>query len=183
MSRIGKKIILIPDKVEVKTDGDLIMVKGPRGELKLNLVAGVKIELKDKEIKVMVGDETLKKEKSLWGTFRQLIANMLTGVTVGFEKKLEINGVGFKAEAKSNEVLLNVGYSHPVVFKIPENIKVTTEKNVITINGIDKQLVGEVAAQIRRIRQPEPYKGKGIKYIDEVVRRKAGKQVKSATTG
>ncbi len=181
MSRIGKKPIIIPDEVNVKIDGDLVVVKGPKGELKLNLASGVEVEQKEKKLEINVKNENEKKYKSLWGTFRQLINNMVVGVTKGFEKKLEINGVGYKAEissGKERELILNVGYSHPVNFKIPENIEIQIEKNIITITGIDKQLVGETAAKIRKIRKPEPYKGKGIKYLDEVIRRKAGKQAK-----
>lgn len=180
MSRIGKKPISIPEKVDVKIDQDLILVTGPKGELKLNLVKGVKIKIQDKQIIVEPQDENDKKYRSLWGTFRQLIENMVLGVTEGFEKKLEINGVGFRVEMQGKDLMLYVGFSHPVEFKAPEGITISTEKNVITISGADKQLVGETAARIRKVKKPEPYKGKGIKYIDEVVRRKAGKQAKGA---
>jgi len=190
MSRIGKKPIQIPDKVNVKIDNGLVTVKGPKGELKLELANGVKLEQNNNEITVKVKNEDEKRYRSLWGTFRQLINNMIVGVSEGFEKKLEINGVGFKAEVsrnsagstsggKSDELILNVGYSHAVNFKIPQGIEIKIEKNIITISGIDKQLVGETAAQIRKTKKPEPYKGKGIKYVDEVIRRKAGKQAKT----
>ena len=116
----------------------------------------------------------------MWGTYRQLIENMIIGVTQGFEKKLEINGVGYKAEVKEKQLILNVGFSHSVNFEIPENIEVRVEKNLIIVSGIDKQLVGEVAAQIRKIKKPEPYKGKGIKYLGEQIRRKVGKKVVTA---
>ena len=182
MSRIGKKSIQIPDKVEVKIEQDFVIVKGPKGELKQKLVPEVKIELKDKELNVNVKDQNEKSQRSLWGTFRQLVNNMIQGVLNGFEKKLEINGIGFKAEVKGQELILNVGFSHIVNFKIPEGIQILVEKNIITVSGIDKQLVGETAAQIRKVKKPEPYKGKGIKYIDEVIRRKAGKQAKGVGT-
>ena len=178
MSRIGKQPIQIPDKVEVKIEDDLVIVKGPKGELRQKLVPEVKVEMKDRELRVDIENKNAKKEKSLWGTFRQLINNMVVGVSAGFEKQLEINGVGYRAEVKGKELVLSVGYSHPVNFKIPDGIDIKTEKNIITVSGIDKQLVGETAARIRRIRKPEPYKGKGIKYVDEVIRRKAGKQAK-----
>ena len=178
MSRIGKKIIQIPDKVEVKIDSGLVLVKGPKGELKQRMVREIEVEQSDKELVVKVMNENDKKQRSLWGTFRQLIANMILGVTEGFEKKLEVNGVGYRTEIKGNELVLNVGFSHPVHFKMPEGIQIQVEKNLITVGGIDKQLVGETAARIRKIKKPEPYKGKGIKYVDEVIRRKAGKQAK-----
>ena len=180
MSRVGKKPIQIPEKVEIKIDDNLVFVKGPKGELKLKILPEIKIEQRDGEIIVRVDNENIKKERSLWGTFRQLIENMIIGVTEGFEKKLEFNGVGYRVEVKGKDLVLNVGFSHPVVFTPIEGVTVTVEKNIITVSGIDKQTVGEMAAQIRKIKKPEPYKGKGIKYIDEVIRRKAGKQAKTA---
>jgi len=180
MSRIGKKPILIPEKVDVKISNGLVVVNGPKGELKRNVNSLIKIEIKDKEIVLNIKNEDDKLEKSLWGTERQLINNMIVGVNEGFSKKLEINGVGYRAATSGKSLTLSVGYSHPVEFKIPEGIDVSVEKNLITVSGIDKQQVGEISAQIRKIRKPEPYKGKGIKYIDEVVIRKAGKQAKGA---
>jgi len=180
MSRIGKKPILIPEKVDVKISNGLVVVSGPKGELKRNVHSLIKIEVKDKEIVLNIKNEDDKLEKSLWGTERQLINNMIVGVNEGFSKKLEINGVGYRAATSGKSLTLSVGYSHPVEFKIPEGIDVSVEKNLITVSGIDKQQVGEISAQIRKIRKPEPYKGKGIKYIDEVVIRKAGKQAKGA---
>jgi len=179
MSRIGKKPILIPEKVGVKISNHLVVVSGPKGELKRNVHSLIKIEVKDKEIVLNIKNEDDKLEKSLWGTERQLINNMIVGVNEGFSKKLEINGVGYRAATSGKSLTLSVGYSHPVEFKIPEGIDVSVEKNLITVSGIDKQQVGEISAQIRKIRKPEPYKGKGIKYVDEVIIRKAGKQAKS----
>jgi len=179
MSRIGKKPILIPEKVDVKISNGLVVVSGPKGELKRNVHSLIKIEVKDKEIVLNIKNEDDKLEKSLWGTERQLINNMIVGVNEGFSKKLEINGVGYRAATSGKSLTLSVGYSHPVEFKIPEGIDVSVEKNLITVSGIDKQQVGEISAQIRKIRKPEPYKGKGIKYVDEVIIRKAGKQAKS----
>ncbi|MBT5338276.1 50S ribosomal protein L6 [Candidatus Falkowbacteria bacterium] len=180
MSRIGKKPIEIPSGVNVTLDQGLILVKGPKGELQRSIHPLVKVEIKDTEINVKVDNEENHIQKALWGLFRSLIYNMVVGVTEGFEKKLEINGVGYKANATGQNLVLNVGYSHAVEFNIPEGINCQVEANVITISGIDKQQVGEVAANIRKVRKPEPYKGKGIKYIDEIIRRKAGKAAAKA---
>ncbi|MFW0862506.1 MAG: 50S ribosomal protein L6 [Candidatus Komeilibacteria bacterium] len=180
MSRIGKQPIIIPDKVEVKIDGNNITVKGPKGELKMEKAAAVEVVVNDKEINVSIPEDSKKEVRSLWGTTRSILDNLITGVTEGYKKQLEINGVGFKAESKGKVLVLNVGYSHQVEYSVPEDITVTTEKNVITVEGIDKQRVGQIASEIRAIKKPEPYKGKGIKYIDEVIRRKAGKVAKGA---
>ncbi|PIR13478.1 50S ribosomal protein L6 [Candidatus Falkowbacteria bacterium CG11_big_fil_rev_8_21_14_0_20_39_10] len=175
MSRLGKLPIELLDGTQAKVEGDFIIIKGPKGELKEKINDKVIIDIKDKEIIVSVKNPKDKQDKSLWGLFRSLINNMVVGVTEGFEKKLEINGVGYRAAVVGRKLTLNVGFSHPVEKEMPEGINASVEGNVITIFGIDKQLVGEVTAQIRRVRKPEPYKGKGIKYIDEVIRRKAGK--------
>ena len=180
MSRIGKKPIEIPSAVNVTLDQGLILVKGPKGELQRIINPAVTVELTDSEINVKIDNEENHIQKALWGLFRSLIYNMVIGVTEGFEKKLEINGVGYKANISGKNLVLNVGYSHPVEFNIPEGIDCKVEANVITVSGIDKQQVGEVAANIRKVRKPEPYKGKGIKYIDEIVRRKAGKAAAKA---
>ncbi len=175
MSRLGKKPIPLPDGIQAKIENDFIIVKGPKGELKQKLHEKVKVEINDSEIKVLVEKPEVKKQKALWGLFRSLINNMVIGVNEGFEKKLEINGIGYKASISGQKLTLHVGYSHPVDYMLPKGIKGQVEGNIITISGIDKQLVGEIAAQIRKIRKPEPYKGKGIKYVDEVIRRKVGK--------
>ena len=175
MSRIGKKNILVPDKVEVKLEGNIFKVKGPKGELTQEIHPRVKINIDDKSMHVTVKDENLKSDRALWGLFASLIINMVHGVTEGFEKKLEVNGIGFKVNAVKNTLKLNLGFSHEVIFEVPADLTVLVEKNVITISGINKQRVGEITAQIRSLKKPEPYKGKGIKYIDEVIRRKAGK--------
>ncbi|MFH0951717.1 MAG: 50S ribosomal protein L6 [Patescibacteria group bacterium] len=182
MSRIGKKPIIIPDQVTVEITGDKAVVKGPKGELTVKLHARVQVKQEDKTLLVTVTNPDLKFDRSLWGLFRMLIANSITGVSEGYVKKLEINGVGYKALVKGQSIELIVGFSHPVNYNLPAGIEAKVEKNIITISGIDKQLVGEVAAQIRAVKKPEPYKGKGIKYADEVIRRKAGKVVK-ATAG
>jgi len=180
MSRIGKKPITIPEKVEVKIEGNQVKVKGPKGELSQVLHPLVKINQSDGALKVEVGNPENKEQASLWGLSRTLVSNLVEGVTEGFNKQLEVNGIGFKAQVNGNKLVLNVGFSHPVEFDIPEGIQINVEKNLITVSGIDKQQVGQVAAEIRSIKKPEPYKGKGIKYLDEVIRRKAGKVVKGS---
>ncbi|MBU0597949.1 50S ribosomal protein L6 [Patescibacteria group bacterium] len=179
MARIGKKPVSIPADVEVKINNQFISVKGPKGSLERNFHHRTIFEQKGDEIHVSVRKPNEKRSREIWGTTRVLLANMVLGVTKGFEKKLEINGVGFRASITGKKLVLNVGFSHSVEFIIPENIEAKVEKNIISVAGIDKQVVGEVAAQIREIKKPEPYKGKGIKYVDEVIRRKAGKVVKS----
>lgn len=179
MSRIGKKPISIPDGVEVKIEDNQVTVKGPKGELQTEIQPEVKIEIKDKEILVFPQKET-KRTKAFWGLFRVLIFNMVEGVTKGYEKKLEIQGVGYKANIEGDDLILNVGFSHSVKIERPEGINFVVEKNIIIVSGIDKQLVGQIAAKIRAVKPPEPYKGKGIRYEGEYVRIKAGK--KAATT-
>ncbi len=181
MSRIGKKPIIIPKGVEVKIDSSLnnINVKGPKGTLDVIIPQGVKIAQTEDQLILSIDDINDNKTRAFWGLARNLVNNAVIGVTEGFSKSLEINGVGFKANAQNNKLTLNVGFSHPVEYPSRPGIVIETEKNVIKISGIDKQLVGQTAAEIRKIKKPEPYKGKGIKYSDEVIRRKAGKVVKS----
>ncbi len=180
MSRIGKLPILIPAGVNVALAGQTVAITGPKGVLRLTVHNRVSIHQADNQLTVTVTDPDLQSDRALWGLTRMLIANMVTGVTTGYTKQLEINGVGFKAQVSGQKLTLNLGFSHPVEFAIPTGIAIRMEKNVMTVVGIDKQLVGETAATIRRLKKPEPYKGKGIKYIDEVIRRKAGKVVKAA---
>jgi len=175
MSRIGKQPIKIPQGTEVKLENGFVVVKGPKGELKEKLHNFIKVEIKPEEVVVSVNHPEVKKEGAMWGLFRTLIQNMITGVNQPFEKKLEINGVGYRAAMSGAKLTLNVGYSHPVDFQLPAGVSAKVDANVITLTGISKYFVGEAAAQIRKIRKPEPYKGKGIKYVDEVIRRKAGK--------
>jgi large subunit ribosomal protein L6 len=179
MSRIGKKIIQIPEGVEVIIDGYKVTVKGPKGELVRIFLPDVKIEQKDKELIVSPAFES-KRKNAIWGLSRALLNNMVEGVKNGFEKKLEMVGIGYRAVVEGTDLTLYAGFSHPVKVKCPEGLKFLVEKNVITISGVDKELVGLQASQIRKIRKPEPYKGKGIRYQGEVVRIKAGKRV--ATT-
>lgn len=175
MSRIGKKPIVIPEGVEVKISDGLIIVKGPKGELSQQINPLIKVEEKDKELIISVANPNDKKNKAFWGLFASLIKNMIVGVSEGFEKKLEVIGVGFKVNLQGDKLTLNVGYSHPIEYVLPKGISADVDKNIITVSGIDKQLLGDVVAKIRKIRKPEPYKGKGIKYVDEVIKRKAGK--------
>ncbi len=175
MSRIGKLPIELPKGTTAELSDGYIVVKGPKGTLREKINSLVQVTLAENEIIVDVKNKEAKNERALWGLFRSLINNMVLGVNKPYEKKLEINGVGYRAAVSGKKLVLNVGFSHPVEFELPEGIEAQVEKNIITISGIDKQLVGEVAARIRKIRKPEPYKGKGIKYADEVIRRKAGK--------
>lgn len=176
MSRIGKKPILIPESVEVKIEDNRVVVKGPKGELQREVRPEIKVEVKEGKVLVTPQKET-KKTNAFWGLTRALIFNMLKGVTEGYEKKLQMEGVGYKANLEEEGLILQVGFSHPVKIKKTEGIKFLVEKNIITVSGIDKELVGQVAAKIRKVRPPEPYKGKGIRYLGEEVRRKAGKKV------
>lgn len=174
MSRIGKQPIKISEGVEVKLDDDLILIKGPKGELKQKLHPDIEVEVKDKEVIIKLKEGT--KSTAIWGTFRSLVANMLKGVTEGFEKKLIFEGVGYRVNVEGKKLVLNLGYSHPIEIEALQGIEFKVEKNTIIVSGINKQLVGEVAANIRSKRKPEPYKGKGIRYEDEIIRRKVGKK-------
>ena len=174
MSRIGKKPIGIPDKVEVKVNGLTVDVKGPKGQLTYTFHKDVKIEKADKVINVTPANQTTS-ARALWGMSRTLLGNMVTGVTTGFVKSLEFNGVGYKAAVSGSTLTLNLGYSHSIDYKLPKGVTAVVNKNVIDFHGCDKELVGFVAAQVRSYREPEPYKGKGLKYTDETIIRKAGK--------
>lgn len=174
MSRLGKLPIILPAGIQVKLESGFVVAKGAKGELKLALHPAVILEIKDTEILVTVKPE-YKNASALWGLFRGLINNMVLGLSIGFTRKLEINGVGYRAAVSGRKINLNLGFSHPVEFALPDGINALVEGNTITLSGIDKKLVGETAARIRKIRKPEPYKGKGVKYSDEIIRRKAGK--------
>ena len=176
MSRIGRMPVAIPAGVTVTiAEGNKVTVKGPKGTLERELPVELTIEEKDGHV-IVSRPNDLKKMKSLHGLTRSLIANMITGVSEGYEKKLEINGVGYRAQKQGKKLILSLGYSHPVEMEDPEGLEsVLDGQNKITIKGIDKQKVGQYAAEIREKRKPEPYKGKGIKYADEVIRRKVGK--------
>jgi large subunit ribosomal protein L6 len=183
MSRIGKKPIVIPSGVKVEKKDKALAVAGPKGNLILDLHPNVIVNVGEKEVIVDVKNQTAKKDRALWGLFRSLIQNMVEGVTKGYEKKLEVIGVGFKVAVSGAKMTLNLGFSHPIIVEIPKGLGVAVEKNTITIVGPDKQQVGQFAAEIRELKKPEPYKGKGIKYSDEVILRKAGKVVKAVGGG
>jgi large subunit ribosomal protein L6 len=176
MSRIGNKAITVPSGVTANVEGQTVKVKGPKGALAVALHDDVEVKLDKGQIKIDPRFET-KRARSQWGTSRTLVANLIAGVTKGFESKLEINGVGYRAAVQGKNLQLALGYSHDVVYPIPEGITIATPKPVeIVITGSDRQKVGQVAAEIREFRPPEPYKGKGIKYADERIFRKEGKK-------
>lgn len=176
MSRIGKQNIVIPAGVTVSINAlNVVVVKGPKGELTKKLNDIVKVKVENDTVTVDVEDKQEKFSRSIWGTCASHIQNMIEGVTKGFKKELEINGVGYKVALQGTDLRLEVGYSHPVIFKLPAGIKAEVEKNVIRLSGFDKELLGDISAKLRKIRPPEPYKGKGIKYMTETIRRKAGK--------
>ena len=179
MSKIGKKTIIIPANVQLELGENLVNVKGPKGQQVVTLLPQVKVEAQGGELRVSVTNPSERKQRALWGTFRSLIQNALIGVSAGFEKKLEVVGVGYKVALVANKLVLNLGYSHTIEMDIPKGLEVKVEKNVIIVSGSGKQEVGEFAALIRARRKPEPYKGKGIRYQDEQIRRKAGKVVKA----
>lgn len=174
MSRIGKKPVPIPAGVEVKVGAEAVQIKGPKGTLSTPVHPAVSYAVEGSEIVVSRVDDS-RLARGQHGLRRTLLANCIEGVTKGFQKALDVIGVGYKVAVQGKSVVLTVGFSHPVEFPLPVGIDAAVEGNKLTITGIDKQLVGEVAAQIRRVRPPEPYKGKGIKYVDEIIRRKAGK--------
>jgi len=177
MSRIGRLPVVIPDGVKVSVDDSAVRIEGPKGKLRAEIPSGIQVKVEGGQVRVLRGAED-RRMKALHGLTRKIIANMVHGVSQGFSRVLEINGVGYRAEVKGKELHLALGYSHPVVFPLPEGITATVERQtVITLQGADKQLLGQTAAVIRGLRPPEPYKGKGIKYREEVIRRKAGKAV------
>lgn len=175
MSRLGKKPIQIPANTEVTVVPGLVTVKGPKGELKLAFRPSINISVEDKTVKLEPANDSLE-ARALWGTYSSEILSMIKGVNELFEKKLIIEGVGYKCEMKGNQLSMALGFSHPVILDIPEGINCTTEKNTITINGTSKEKVGQFAAVVRSHKKPEPYKGKGIRYSDEIVKRKEGKK-------
>jgi large subunit ribosomal protein L6 len=174
MSRIGFKTINIPAGVEVKVDGNLVSVKGPKGQLQEKISDLLEVEIKDGVLEVKRHSDNAE-DRSQHGLARTLINNMVIGVTEGFQKRLQLVGVGYKVEKKGKNLVMNIGYSHPVELPDPEGIETTVDGNKVIVSGIDKEKVGQYAAQIREKRPPEPYKGKGIKYDYEVIRRKVGK--------
>ena len=175
MSRIGKLPIPIPQGVKVKLEGRDVHVEGPKGKLDMAIDSSVAIETADGKVVVKRKDDS-RRSRGVHGLTRKLLANMVTGVHQGFTRVLEINGVGYRAEVKGPQINLALGYSHPIVFQLPQGVTAKVEKQtVITLEGVDRQLLGETASMIRALRPPEPYKGKGVKYAEETIRRKAGK--------
>ncbi|MBU0998456.1 50S ribosomal protein L6 [Patescibacteria group bacterium] len=178
MSRIGKQPIKIPEGVNININSAQVVVSGPKGKIKHNLPKAVFLEKKKDYLEVSTKDRS-KQGKANFGTTRALLANIVLGVTNGWVKQLELVGTGYRSETDGKTLTLTVGFSHPVKIEETEGISYKVEKNIITVEGIDKQLVGHLSAKIRSVRPPEPYKGKGIKYIDEIIRRKAGKAAKA----
>lgn len=175
MSRIGNQPIEVPQGAKVQIDGNLFKVEGPKGSIQQNILDGVTVELKDGVVTVARSAET-PTARSMHGLMRSLLANAVEGVSKGFSKSLDITGVGYRGEVKDREVHFALGYSHPVIFPIPDGIDIEIDKqNRVTVTGADRQKVGQVAAEIRGLRRPDPYKGKGIKYVGEILRRKVGK--------
>jgi len=175
MSRVGKKPIAIPEKIKVSYSNRVVTVQGEKGVLERSIHPSLDLKVEQGLISILMSTDD-RKTRALQGLTRSLVNNMVTGVSKGFERVLEINGIGYRAEAKKNDIVFNLGYSHPINFNLPEGISVSIDKNnVITLTGIDKEKLGHVASAIRRLKPPEPYKGKGIKYANEHIRRKAGK--------
>ena len=175
MSRIGKQQIIIPEKTEVTKSGSAVLVKGPLGELSRDFKEDIEITIEDKEVVLKPSNDS-KFANSLWGTYSSHIKSMVEGVNKPFEKKLIIEGVGFKVELSGEELVFSLGFSHKINVSIPKGLNVTVEKNTITVSGISKELVGQFTANIRELKKPEPYKGKGIRYENEIIRRKQGKK-------
>lgn len=177
MSRIGKQLITLPSGVNLTVNEDTVKVEGPKGSLEQFNLPGIKVAVEDESIKVTrVSDEA--EYRANHGLMRSLVNNMVEGVSKGFEKKLELNGVGYRVAMQGADLKLNVGYSHDVIYKVPPGTQINIEQNIITVSGINKQQVGQVSAEIRALKKPEPYKGKGIKYVDERIIRKSGKSGK-----
>ncbi len=174
MSRIGKQPVIIPDGVEVKLDGSVLTFKKGNEQKELDTKNFVNVKIENGEIQFAPKSDD-RQDRAFWGTFRSLAQNIVIGITQGYKKELEINGVGYKAAVKGNVLELHLGFSHPINYEFPKEIKIGVEKNIISVSGTDKQVVGQVAAEIRSFRPPEPYKGKGVKYTDEHIIRKAGK--------
>jgi large subunit ribosomal protein L6 len=179
MSKIGQLPIQIPNGVTVEINGSTVGVNGTKGKLSIVVNDLIKLKQEEGNLLVSVTKET-KFAKSIWGTTRKLIDNMIKGVNEGWSKQLELVGTGYRAEVQGNTLVLTVGYSHPIKIEAPDGISFKVEKGIITVDGIDRQVVGQISANIRSSRPPEPYKGKGVKYVDEVIRRKAGKAAKTA---
>lgn len=174
MSRIGRQPITVPAGVKVEISGAVVTATGPKGSLEVTLLPGIQVKQTDAELTVVKAIDDEERQR-IYGLMRTLINNIVIGVSQGYQRQLEINGVGYRANVAGQTLNLSLGYSHPIAFALPEGVEAKIERNVITLSGADKQQVGQVAANIRALRKPEPYKGKGIKYVEEHIRRKAGK--------
>ncbi len=174
MSRVGKKPIDVPDKVKISYKDRVITVKGEKGTLSTTVHPEVNLDIKDGVITAIIEKQD-RKTRAFQGLTRSLVANMISGVSKGFNRDLEINGIGYRAEVKGKTIVFNLGYSHPINFDLPDGISAVVDKSIVKLSGIDKELLGRTAASIRMLRPPEPYKGKGIKYVGEYIQRKAGK--------
>ena len=176
MSRVGKNPINIPTGVDIKLQGNIVSVKGPKGELRCNIPSGISVSMQDKSIKVERRSDA-KQDKALHGTVRNILANMVTGTSAGYQRVLDISGVGYRAQVQGKKIVFTLGYSHPVEFQLPEGISAEVDKKQtqITLQGIDKQVMGQVAANIRGLRAPDSYKGKGVRYANEFIKLKVGK--------
>ncbi|MEK7546824.1 MAG: 50S ribosomal protein L6 [Patescibacteria group bacterium] len=179
MSRLAKKPVILPEGVTVREESGILFLKGPKGELKVSILPFLKIKT-DGGLAEISQTNNVRQARANAGTMWSLVKNASQGVSAGFSKILEIEGIGYRANTEGKNLMLSLGYVKPVKFEVPEGISITVEKNVITVSGMDKQLVGETAAKIRQLKKPEPYKGKGIRYKNEVIRRKAGKKVATA---
>ncbi len=177
MSRIGKNPVTIPAEVSVSVDGNVIVFKKGSAQKELDTKGNVEVKVENGQI-VFSAKSDDRQDRAYWGTYRALSANIIVGLTKGYQKQLEINGVGYRAAVKGNTLELQLGFSHPINYEFPKGLQITVEKNLVTIKGDDKQVVGQVAAEVRSFRPPEPYKGKGVKYVEEHIRRKAGKTAK-----
>jgi len=177
MSRIGKNPVTIPAEVSVSVDGNVIVFKKGSVQKELDTKGNVEVKVEDGNI-VFSAKSDDRQDRAYWGTYRALSANIIVGLTKGYQKQLEINGVGYRAAVKGNILELQLGFSHPINYEFPKGLQITVEKNILTIKGDDKQVVGQIAAEVRSFRPPEPYKGKGVKYVEEHIRRKAGKTAK-----
>ncbi|MEK7176101.1 MAG: 50S ribosomal protein L6 [Patescibacteria group bacterium] len=175
MSRIGKKAITLPEKTELSVSGDFVSVKGPLGELKRPIHPVIEVKVLGNTVTLHPKKET-DESNALWGTYASHISNMVSGVNKPFEKKLVLEGIGYKSEVKGDKIQFALGFSHPVIVSIPSGLKVVAEKNNISVSGMDKELVGQFTAQLRALKKPEPYKGKGMRYSDEIIKRKQGKK-------
>ena len=177
MSRIGKNPVTIPAEVSVSVDGNVVVFKKGSVQKELDTKGNVEVKVENGQI-VFSAKSDDRQDRAYWGTYRALSANIIVGLTTGYQKQLEINGVGYRAAVKGNVLELQLGFSHPINYEFPKGLQITVEKNLLTIKGDDKQVVGQVAAEVRSFRPPEPYKGKGVKYVEEHIRRKAGKTAK-----